>query len=367
MHIILTGATGTLGSQILFQLLANPPSEVFKILLLVRKRNERTPKERIRAILESSFLPKELASGPESLFEKIEVIDSELLWQPSTFLEKEKKYHFIHSAGYVNLSNSENRKEEIFNENYLFTKRIFNTYQNYLAKFVYIGTAFSIGNKGGLIGNDYHTFDNITHRNHYEASKHAAERFLIAQGQEMNIPVQILRPSVLGGNYNGTPRFFISKYMVFYLFAKFFYRNSSNHPVRITALPGRGLNIIPTDYAAAVIVKVLNTDIKQLNIVHSKGTDTYSGMAKILKTVGFKTFSITPNNIDHRTGYKNKLEMIYHRTIGAALTPYLISEQNEWDTQLLESILPIPDYSLETYLTNTIKYAKAGNFEDQQW
>ncbi|MDB4292040.1 SDR family oxidoreductase [Maribacter sp.] len=367
MNIILTGATGTLGSQILFKLLTQTTPEVLSIYLLVRKKNGRSAKERIQSILESNFLPEELHTRTTPIFEKIEVVDAEVLFEPSTFLKNGKRYHFIHSAGYVNLSNSESKKEEIFKENFLFTKRIFNAYQSYLAKFIYIGTAFSMGNMGGVIGNNYHSFKKIAHRNHYEASKHAAEKFLIAQGLEKNIPIQILRPSVLGGNFSSSPQFFISKFMVFYLFAKFFYQNSSDKPVRITALPGRGLNIIPTDYAASVIVKVLDTDIEQLNIVHSKGTDTHNGMTKILKTVGFKSFSMTTKTIDHSTGFKSDLEMIYHRTIGAALTPYLTSEQNEWDTRLLHSILPIPEYSLESYLTNTIKYAKAAEFEDQKW
>jgi hypothetical protein len=164
-----------------------------------------------------------------------------------------------------------------------------------------------------------------------------------------------------------TPSFFISKYMVFYLFAKFFHRNTSEDCVRITANAESGLNIIPTDYAAKVIVAVFDTKIEQLNIVHSKTTHITRGISKILEAVAFTNYKLTENVINTTTGFESKLEKFYYNTIGIHLTPYLTSKPCEWDTTVLENILPMPTYNLEEYLSDTIQFAKAKGFKNQQW
>jgi len=331
MNILLTGATGTLGSRVLFSLLELHFQSIDTIYLPVRRKTSVSPE------------------------------------QPASFLEKETLDYFIHSAGFVNLSTDPAAKEEIFNQNLQFTKDIFQAYSKHIDKFVYISTAFAAGNIGGILNNDYTSIINGNYRNHYEASKHASEKFLLMAGKESNIPIQILRPSVLGGNIYESPNYFISKYMVFYLFAKFFYNSNSKDAIRITTNTDTGLNIIPTDYAAQVIAMVITTDIQQLNIVNSKETNMKKGISKILKVVGFSNFSFTEDQINASTGFSSKLEAFYYETIGLHLHPYMTSKPNEWDTRLLESILPIPNYNLVDYLSQTVAFAKAKNFRNQKW
>lgn len=367
MNIILTGATGTLGSQILFSLLENRFAVLEKIYLIVRKKKLTSPESRINNMLSSSAVPDFIREHITAIEKKIEVISAEQLLQPNTFLKENTKYHFIHSAGFVNLSVDPNSKEEIFKENLTLTQKIFAAYKGYLSKFIYISTAFSIGKLEGFLSDNYVTIEQSEYRNFYEASKHAAEKYLVKAGQEAQIPIQILRPSVLGGNILDRPNFFISKYMVFYLFAKFFYRSSSLDFVRIQANADSKLNIIPTDYAAKVIAKVFDTDVEQLNIVNSTGTNIFSGIAKILETVNFKNFKLTEELMDTASDFESTLEQFYYETIGVHLTPYLTSKPYEWDTTLLESILPIPQYNLEDYLVSTIEFAKTNGFRNQRW
>lgn len=367
MHILLTGSTGTLGSRILFSLLELNLGHIEKIYLPVRKKGATTPEIRIKNVLESRYAPEFIKKNKTEISKKVKVVDAENLLSPSSFLPKEKITYFIHSAGYVNLSTEPSAKDKIFKENLGFTTAIFNLFAPHIAKFVYISTAFSAGDVGGRLENTYTDKNIENHRNHYEAAKRASEKFLLAAGKSKNIPIQILRPSVLGGNINETPNFFISKYMVFYLFAKFFHNNKSKDTVRITTNNNTGLNIIPTDYAAKVIVKVLETNIEQLNIVHSHETNIMNGISKIFDVVDFANFSFTQELIDNSTGFASKLEQFYYQTIGVHLTPYLTSKPNEWDTSLLESILPIPNYNLEDYLSHTVAFAKATNFKNQKW
>ena len=367
MRILLTGATGTLGSQVLFSLLEEKFSSIENIYLPVRAKKSVSSKERILKMLQSDFAPKFIKNNLPAIRAKITVVSAKDILNPKRFLNGVRITHFIHSAGFVNLSTAPEAKDEIFKENFEFTKAIFEAYTKFIDKFIYISTAFSAGNVGGLLPNDYLKTAPTAHRNHYEASKYASEKYVTQAGAAAGIPVQILRPSVLGGNIMDTPSYFISKYMVFYLFAKFFHRNTSTDTVRITANTESGLNIIPTDYAAKVIVAVLDSTIEQLNIVHSKTTHISRGITKILETVAFDNFSITQNLINTTSGFESKLEQFYYDTIGVHLTPYLTSKPCEWDTTLLQQILPIPTYNLEDYLGDTIKFAKTNGFKNQQW
>jgi thioester reductase-like protein len=114
MHIILTGATGTLGSQILFSLLESRFEALEKIYLIVRKKKLVSPETRISTMLDSSFVSDFIREHKTAITKKIEVVCAEQLLEPTTFLQENTKYHFIHSAGFVNLSIDPNSKEEIF-------------------------------------------------------------------------------------------------------------------------------------------------------------------------------------------------------------------------------------------------------------
>ena len=367
MNIILTGATGTLGSRILFSLFEKKIEEIEHIYVFVRSKGATSPQKRIQNMLSSKNIPLFIKSNRELISEKIVVVDANSILDPTSLLVRRPIDYFIHSAGYVNLSINPKAKKEVFEENFEFTKAIFDTYASHTGKFVYISTAFSFGDNGGMLKNDYVENHTGNYRNHYEAAKHASEKYILEQSKSKNIPIQILRPSVLGGNIEEAPNFFMSKYMVFYLFAKFFNNTTSSDPIRIATNDLSGINIIPTDYAANVIVKVLTTDIQQLNIVNTHETNMMRGIAKVLHVVGFSNFTFTQEQISKATGFASKLEEFYYESIGVHLHPYLNSKPNKWDTALLESILPMPRYNLEEYLLQTVSFAKAANFRNQKW
>lgn len=363
MNIILTGATGTLGSQILIELLKQ--EKIKNIFLLVRKKNKKTSLDRIKNILKAI---SQSDFNYEAELIRIDVFDSsEFFTVP--FLSKTDVNYFIHSAGYVNLSTKVSERDTIFEENLGFTKKIFQAFSPFISKFIYISTAFSIGDIGGVIDNDFHNGVAPKHRNFYEESKYHSELYLLDAGKENNIPIQILRPSVLGGNIGEESKYFISKYMVYYLLGKFFYKSLFiSDTFRITANFETGLNIIPVDYVAKVIATVIFKNIDQLNIAHSKCTNLISGMKRIIETVDSTNFSfINVSDTNGQLQNKNKAEKFYYDSLGVHLNPYMISQAYEYDTKLLESIVPIPNYNLEDYLENTILYAKSKNFKNERW
>jgi len=367
INVILTGGTGTLGSQIIYELLKL--ENIKTIFLPVRQKNGKSPISRIKAILESDAAPEFIFENKGDVLKKIKVLDMDTFFKPEGFLLKTENNFFIHSAGSVNLSTNTSQKEIIYNGIFEFTKDVYDTFSNFITKFTYISTAFSIGNIGGLIDNDYHNKKSPKYRNFYEEYKHLTEKFLLQKGKEDNLDIQILRPSVLGGNIFKKSTYFISNYMVYYLLGKFFYKNPlQENSIRIAANFKTGLNIIPVDYVAKVIANVFQQKIEQLNIVHPKSTNIVSGMSKIIKTVGFNNFTfLNSSSGGLLLEGKNRLENIYYKTIGLHLNQYLISEPYEYDTQLLESIVPIPKYNIEDYLEDTIRYAKIRKFRSEGW
>jgi nucleoside-diphosphate-sugar epimerase len=371
MKIILTGATGVLGSHIMYDILEDFINKNIKgkLYLITRNKGKVSAKDRIVELLSSNYTPKFLLEqGTDSLFQYIEIIDTDLAQIQTDFTIKLKDAYFIHSAGYVNLSTDEDQKEKIFNENAVMTKTIFQLFSPFIKKFIYISTAFSSGIRKGLIVNDFHNLDfKLEHRNAYENAKYHSEEFVINQCKELNLPYQILRPSVIGGKMLGNENlYFIPKYMVFYLMAKFFHftaqRKDQQENVRFIISEETGLNIIPVDYVSKVIVSTFQrTDIVQLNIVHNQSFNLVKGLQLIMKEVGYSNFSIIPNGLDF--DYKNTIEKLYYESIGKHLKPYLTSAANEYDTTLLNSILEIPKLDAESF-TNMIRYAKLHNFKD---
>lgn len=371
MKIILTGATGVLGSHIMYEIL-----ELFitskvegTLFLITRNKGKTSAFDRINALLSSSYTPKILREkGLKKVHSYIEIIDSDLATVSSNFSDKIKDAYFIHSAGYVNLSTDADQKAKIFEENAQITVAIFNTFQPFIKKFIYISTAYSSGVRKGLISNDFHNLDFIPeHRNAYEDAKFHSENFVANQCKSLGLPYQILRPSVIGGKMLGTENnYFIPKFMVFYLLAKFFHfsaqRKLDQENIRFMINEETGLNIIPVDYVAKVIATTFQKDaIIQLNIVNNKSFNIVKGLQLIMKEVGYSNFSFVPNSLDFK--YKNTIEKLYYESIGKHLKPYLTTSANEYDTTLLNSILEIPKLDQEAF-TNMIRYAKRKNFKD---
>lgn len=367
MNVILTGATGTLGSQVIFELLAQ--NRIKSIILPVRSKNGQSPAARIEKVLTSEAAPAFVSENLETVMRRVKVLDMEAFFQPENYLKKNEVNYFIHSAGCVNLTTDPAHRDAIFADNVDLTSQIFDAFSPFIEKFTYISTAFSIGNIGGLIDNDYHADTKPLYRNFYEESKHTAEKMLLVKGKEKGIEIQILRPSVLGGNIFKKSPYFISNYMVYYLFGKFFYKGYFGEAsIRLAANFKTGLNIIPVDYAAKVIATVFSKDIVQLNIVHATCTNIVNGMSRIIRAVGFEnvTFQNVSSNELILEG-KNKLEEIYYKSIGLHLGQYLTSTPYEYDTRLLESIVPMPKYNVEDYLEATIEFAKSRGFKGEGW
>ena len=372
MKIILTGATGVLGSHIMYEILElfiKKPNLNNKLYIFARNNGKNSAENRINDLLSSYYTPKILQNiGLNELNKYIEIISFDIVVNEELFLEKIKGAYLIHSAGYVNLSTDEELKEKIFDENVQLTKTLFSVLHPHIKKFIYIGTAFSSGIRKGLIDTNFHNLDfTPEHRNTYEYAKYHSENFIAKECKAIGLPFQILRPSVIGGKMLGTENnFFIPKYMVFYLLAKFFHftakRKGKQENIRFIVNNETSLNIIPVDYVAKVVANTFEKDdIEQLNIVNKKSFNMLKGLELIMNEVGYTNFTFIANDLNFE--YKNSVEKMYYESIGKHLKPYFITDVNEYDTTLLNSILEIPKLDNEDF-TNLIRYAIANNFQD---
>jgi thioester reductase-like protein len=373
MKVILTGATGVLGSHIMYELLEYfiTNDRASTLYLLARNRGKISAKDRIYNLLTSNYAPKFIQeTGLQQLQDYIELIDVDLTAINENYLEKLNGAYFIHSAGYVNLSTDENQKEKIFKENTVFTELIFKNFAPFICKFIYISTAFSTGERQGIIENDFHNLNvEYNFRNSYENAKFESEKFIISSCTSMGLPFQILRPSVIGGKMiSSENNYFIPKFMVFYLLAKFFYlaakRSSQQENIRFIVNPSTGLNIIPVDYVAKVIVNIFQQNtIEQLNIVNHTSYNIYEGLKIIMKEVGYTNFTILTSDSNAKFNYQNSIEKLYYESIGKHLQPYFTSDPNEYSTSVLESIETIPTIDF-TALKNMIQFARNEEFRD---
>ncbi|HQZ23931.1 MAG TPA: SDR family oxidoreductase [Flavobacterium sp.] len=372
MKIILTGATGVLGSHIMYEILElfiKKPNLNNKLYIIARNNGKNSAENRITDLLSSYYTPKILQNiGLNELNKYIEIISFDIVVNEELFLEKIKGAYLIHSAGYVNLSTDEELKEKIFDENVQLTKTLFSVLHPHIKKFIYIGTAFSSGIRKGLIDTNFHNLDfTPEHRNTYEYAKYHSENFIAKECKAIGLPFQILRPSVIGGKMLGTENnFFIPKYMVFYLLAKFFHftakRKGKQENIRFIVNNETSLNIIPVDYVAKVVANTFEKDdIEQLNIVNKKSFNMLKGLELIMNEVGYTNFTFIANDLNFE--YKNSVEKMYYESIGKHLKPYFITDVNEYDTTLLNSILEIPKLDNEDF-THLIRYAISNNFQD---
>jgi hypothetical protein len=94
--------------------------------------------------------------------------------------------------------------------------------------------------------------------------------------------------------------------------------------------------------------------------VNDESINFSKGLQLIMKEVGYTNFTLVKK---HGFWIKNTIEKLYYESIGKHLKPYFITQPNEYDTTLLNSILEIPKLDNEAF-TNMIRYAKLNNFKD---
>lgn len=393
MRIALTGATGLLGRNLLFEVLKQNLNNLddLEIIVFGRSKNNLPLIERLKDILandgcyylgidmqndidfikkiESCIIPVEFDLGRKNLgistddFEKIKTIPID---------------YFFHLAALSDFRTNELAKRRLEAINIKGTNHILDLFDILQVKeAIYTGSAYSCGNAQEIIGSDYVSLDE-NFRNYYEESKLIAEVNFCKYAQERKCKYRIFRPVGICGRLIEKPIGSICKYDLFYGWAAFFlkhklklfksfdkiYEKPLELSIRIACNLKGGLNIIPADYAAKIIYAVCIYDDpgSSYYLANDKEIQNKIYLPLILNELNLKGYSF----VGEEPKDKNETEKKYYKFIGKIYTPYLLLGHEHFNNENLINIrnktgLICPPMNKKNFL-QLIKYAKAHYF-----
>jgi nucleoside-diphosphate-sugar epimerase len=343
----ITGATGLLGRNLLFEIFKQYAKNLNSISIIIfgRPNNKESLHTRITDILkydgchylgvsaDSDFL--------KHVISRIQCVEQDLLDfrtnNPPTFLKRYNFDFFYHLAAVSDFKKTLDVQNKLLEINVRSTQAILNTIQKFsVDQFIYTGTAFSCGSN---FGNILPTFGGKPgqFRNHYEETKLLAEEAVIHNATQNDINYKIFRPVAICGRAMEPTIGQTNKFDLFYAWAAFFLKmklkifgnmldalqNSVRLDLRIACGEKSTLNVVPVDYAAKLIWTLSN---------HSPTNNSYhicndfEVPNRILLQIILDRLKITGVRFTEtipREHTFNTLERIYYRSIGNIYTDYL--------------------------------------------
>jgi thioester reductase-like protein len=248
--ILVTGATGFLGVQLVRELLARQPQAT--LALLIRNRPDQTGQQRADA-----FVPAEQRA-------RVQVYSGDVS-QPNCGLSAAdyarlagETTHVIHSAATVRFDHTLAEARLINVEG---TRRIldFAAASPRLRSFAYVGTAYVAGERTGLVREDELDVGQ-GYRNTYEQTKAEAEA--LVRSRLKALPGVILRPSIIvGDSRTGVTSSFKMMYWPLKIYARRLWRTVPGYPDAV-------LDIVPVDFVAAAVARLLMDEAAFGSTVH---------------------------------------------------------------------------------------------------
>ncbi len=393
MRIAITGATGLVGRNLLFEIIKQNIDNLnqLEIFILGRCSKSLDIRERIFNILKDDGVYyisndstiRTMVLENMDLFIKCIHIKLEepylgLRRDDFRMLSKKPIDIFFHLAALTDLRHGPMVERKLREINVNGTLRILSLISRLnIGQFCYGGTAYCCGNVSGKVSPD---FINIggRFRNPYEKTKLEAEMLVRGYARMTGQRIKIFRISVVCGRLIEKPLGAVSKFDVFYGWAAFFgelklkenaidarnlFKEKINLDIRICFNKNGGLNIVPVDFVAKVICCIVKQDsIRECHIVAPKSTPHYLYLLYMINV-----FNITGvRHVGEVPVHQNRLEKKYYRSVGKVFTPYINSLPISFD---ISNLIPtLRRYSLicppidKKNLAILAKYAKKYNF-----
>ena len=252
--ILLTGATGHLGQQLLFELLAARQP----VAVLVRGSHRATPRERIEELV-ASFERQNgrLLSRPVVIPGNLQHADLGITADWREWIGQHCDA-VLHSAACVVFDRHTQPNRDVFLNNVEGTRRLLDLCREArIRQFHYVSSAYSCGVRDEAVPEERHP-EGLTFRNDYEESKHAAER--LVRDCAWIDPPTIYRPSIIVGDLQtgrvqGEPTVYGALYVMSILPREVWETRSFCGTVGLTGRETK--NLVPVDWVARVMVRIL--------------------------------------------------------------------------------------------------------------
>lgn len=389
VNIILTGATGLLGRNLLFEILKQNINHLdnLKIFTFIRCQDPNSVSKRIQDIIandgcdylgltDSSY--EKLTQCIIPIYYDLTQIQLGISLDDLCRLKAEKIDYFFHVAALTDLRGGAFIEKACLQINLIGTGKILQLAESLNTReFIYVSTVYACGKTTGLVEPGYINIDN-SFRNSYEKSKVEAEVLVREFAKKSRIKYKILRASVLCGRLMEKKIGSVSKFDVFYALGAFFLRQKLNRlrclnelfsktveiPARIHINYDADVNIVPVDYAAKMIYGacILDDNTTYYHIAHPQPTPHkwyLSWMLDAINIVGYSFVEEEPEN-------QNKVEKFYYKTLGNMFNPYLTSERMDFKIDNLQIIqkkmnIECPQINQENFL-HLMNFAKENYF-----
>jgi len=249
-RVLVTGATGFLGMEVLVRLLEQEDTE---ILALVRAADREQASERMRGVLARLY-----EEPPDDLGQRLIAIPGDVAADDLGLTGRERRQITSTATSIVHCAASiafDLPLDEAVAINTTGTQRLLDlaAHTDRLTRLVHVSTAYVAGSTRGPFSEADLERDQVF-RNTYEASKYEAELRLSERAD--SLPLVVARPSiVVGDRHSGwTPTF-----NVIYWPLRAFARGLLND---LPVDPQGVLDVVPVDYVADALVHLLDrTDI----------------------------------------------------------------------------------------------------------
>lgn len=353
MRIAITGGTGLLGRNLLFEILKTNLNHLngIEIIIFGRRGRANSFRERIREMLLSDgfdyigISQKDYSEVLNFIEKQLILIEFDLTKEDLSISAQDLKKlkdmpidYFFHAAAVSDFRSTAVIEAKVFEVNLSGTMRVLRLIEQLMVgEFIYTGSAYCAGYARGEISPDY---INKTgkFRNPYEKSKLETELYLKAFAKARDLKYKIFRLTGIGGRLIESPIGSVSKYDIFYGWALFFLKHKFKSieklekiyelplelPIRIALNFEAGMNVVPVDYAVKLMLAACIHHDKHVcyHLVNDVDIPNALSVKLMLDALNIKGWSLV-NKIPEN---KNQMEELYYKTVGSIFTPYLISE-----------------------------------------
>ncbi len=393
IRIVMTGSTGLLGRNLLFEFIKKNIDQLdqLEVLIMGGSKFGKNLKERMNNIVLNDgrdylslddVLLSDLKSWLNSHVYYIEsnLCDDRLGISNKQFdvLKNRKIDYFFHIASMTSFQDTAVIRENLHQTNVLGTIKILDLAASLkIEEFIYIGSAYSCGNMSGDILPDYIDV-NQKFRNPYEKSKLNAELLVRQFAKETKSRCRFIRPSTICGRLIEPPLGKTNKFDVFYAYSAFYlkmkmrvlrgregaYKQPVNLDMRLFSNENGGLNIIPVDFAAKVLYEICtqNDPGESYHLTNNEITLNSMFVNTIFDFLNIKGVRFVYEMPDKM----NTREALYYKTVGKYLAPYGAADPMIFNTDNLKNILSDANLSFPKINSSKFKilldYAKKYDF-----